>query len=260
VTASAILSIGTPLRPTLPAAPAPLSSENGRAVARQAKPVQTAVKRPLGASARRGGSAKPVPPPRFDLVPASRILGLVGDITEAPDGDPQAWLWRSDPRAPAPTVIAVDVGADAAIALLSDARAAVHGFRFPRLDGGTMHGFRDVGRWLLEQKLGERVLVVVEDVFQARGPKANPSTSAGLSRRVGALVWGLSNLGPVCRVLAVQWQSDMIGKATRNAGKQRSLDVARARFPGLGVETDHEADAVLLGLWARGGRMPKGRS
>jgi len=197
--------------------------------------------------------------PRHDLVPASRILGLVGDVTEAPDGDPQAWLWRSDQRAPAPRVISVDVGADAAIAVIDDGGAHVLGFRFPRLDADTMYGFRDVWKWLnaLPGPTPARSLVVVEDSFAGMTGRANPKVKASLDRRIGAFVWTLAGLGPVCRVLAVQWQSDMIGRATRDAGKQRSLDVARARFPGLGVETDHEADAVLLGLWARGGRMPK---
>jgi len=63
--------------------------------------------------------------------------------------------------------------------------------------------------------------------------------------------------GPVVRVLATQWQSDLLGKASREAGKQRSIAVARARFTKTKVTSDHEADALLLALWARGGKGPR---
>lgn len=193
--------------------------------------------------------------PRRDLVPASRLLALHGDVTEHPDGDPGAWMWRASPIALAPPVIAIDVGADAAAAVIADDHAHVVPFRFPALDGASLEALDDA-----LHDVGERVvrpLFVVEDVFLARGPKANPRTSAGLSRRVGAIVAACAVHGPVVRVLATQWQSDMLGKASRDAGKRRSLDVARARLPKLAIGSDHESDALCLALWARGGRGPR---
>ena len=198
-----------------------------------------------------------VPPPRFDLVPASRLLALRGDVTEHPDGVVDAWEW-ANPLKIAPAVIAVDVGADSAIALITDDFAYVRPFRFPRLDAGGVIELQAATRAILGLYAGP-ALVLVEDSFAGAPGRANPATKAGLDRRIGALVIWLGLARPVVRIRASQWQGPILGKAKRDAGKQRSIEVARARFPHLAIGSADESDSLLLALFGRRGRMPKGK-
>lgn len=197
--------------------------------------------------------------PRYDLVPASRILTLAGDITDTSDGDPKAWAWRIDPRAVAPRVVAIDVGADAAIASVSDRAAMVREFRFPTLDRTSLSCARtEIAEAVIA---GDGLaLFLVEDTFAPPPPRpgqrsrTNVATKAGLDRRVGALVAMCAAYGPVVRVAPVSWQGAMLGKQTRDVGKRSSIDVARARFRGVSIGSDHAADALNIATWGRGGR------
>lgn len=192
--------------------------------------------------------------PRYDLVPAERVLGLRGDVTKHVDGAPDAWAW-ADPRRPAPAVLAVDVGADAAVALISDASVTVIGFRFPALDGESLGNAMRAIQAARAAHQGP-LLAMVEDTFAGVSGRANVETKAGLDRRVGALVAILGVAHPVVRVRAAVWQPRVIGKQTRDAGKRASLDAMRARFPKLAIGDDNEADALGLALFGRKGRMP----
>lgn len=204
----------------------------------------------------RGGPRQVAAPPRFDLVPAARLLALRGDVTDLPDGDPAAWGWER-PDVPAPPVLAVDVGADAAVAVLSDAGALVVPFRFPRLDDEGLRALSDALRTARAALPPGRCLAIVEDSFAGAPGRANPATKAGLDRRIGALVAWLGVGGPVVRVRAVSWQGKIIGKASREDGKARSLAAARARFPRLAIPSADCSDALLMALFGRKGRMPR---
>lgn len=159
-----------------------------------------------------------------------------GDVTDAVMG--RAWAWRTPGwRGARPTVLAIDPGK-------KTGWASIVGSTYV---GGTAAWS---ARWFTDRlsKLAPD-LVLVEDGFLGRDPRAFQR----LAWQVGA-VRALAELGG-CRVLRVgppTWQAAMLGgKSDREAGKAKSLDIARRRVS-TGVPDDNAADAALMALWARG--------
>lgn len=190
---------------------------------------------------------------RVQLTPA-RWLGMVaGDISDLD----LVLEWMVSPLAPAPAVLAFDVGKTIGWARFDATppgpfksyQVGEH-----RLNGGVSHAFTGM---LLERitDLCQRnpaspKLVVVEDVFMGK----NAATQAHLAYYVGAVLYAAASRGlPAIRVAPSTWQSKMIGKVRRAQGKKLSLLRARATFP-YPITSDHMADAALMGLFMRGGR------
>lgn len=103
-------------------------------------------------------------------------------------------------------------------------------------------------------------LVVVEDAFLNPNPKLrNPHSLSIMQRRIGAIIGAASLAGvPSWPLQPSVWQSRMIGRHTRDDGKARSIAQCQA-LTGYTPKSDHESDAVLLALYARGPLAPRVR-
>jgi Holliday junction resolvasome RuvABC endonuclease subunit len=190
------------------------------------------------------------------IVTAAELATLRGDVTSRLAD--AAWAWHV-PEADKPAVLAFDCGKVTGWASIGQRVARFGSFesetggpsddawgaqvealveRFVSVDGATL----DAG-----------ALVVVEDVFLARGPRANPATMAGIAYYVGAVLFAARRHRlPVLRVKPSEWQTKIIGRQRREAGKSASLGIARECF-GAAIRNDHMADAALLAWWVRGG-------
>lgn len=191
-------------------------------------------------------------------LPTAALRALVGDITDTALKDGAGWL--KDPRLAKPAVLAFDPGATTGWARLTRS----HGYMGGSLtrDGKPFLQTVDdllTGMFVLGGSTEPR-LVVVEDVFlyqpkDADGKaRSNPKTLSAMARNVGAIIALATLRGlPVWRVLATSWQSKLLGKIRREQGKKLSVAKARALF-GASISSDHQADAALLALYARGGK------
>lgn len=188
------------------------------------------------------------------VVTAAELSQLRGDVTDRlADAE---WAWRA-PLADRPAILAFDCGKDTGWACINANGFACGGFRShtggPGDDGWADELEGKVGSFAEGVSTAPAALVVVEDVFLARGPKMNPATMAGIAYYVGAVIheaarWQL----PVLRVKPSEWQSKMVGgKRAREQGKLLSIDVARQHY-GAAIRNDHMADAALLAAFARG--------
>lgn len=130
--------------------------------------------------------------------------------------------------------------------------------------GRTVEHFVGVAQPVVCDELDPARLVVVEDTFMYVPSAAKPGhderrgggakTLALMARNVGAIIALATLRGlPVWRVFPATWQSKLLGKVSREQGKELSLRRAQATF-GQTIASDHQADASLLALWARGGK------
>ena len=125
------------------------------------------------------------------------------------------------------------------------------------LDGErlTGHGVVDAGDLLrldafasIACRTDRPDLVVIEDNFVMRGPKANPNTMKILSRIVGAWQLAFAVRGvPTEVVLPGVWQKGVLGQLTKGGTKRAAALWVRATF-GIVVSED-AADAIGLGTW-----------
>lgn len=160
----------------------------------------------------------------------------IGDVTDQVMGKP--WVWRTPGwGGDRPTVLAFDPGATTGWALIEGSKYS----------GGSRVWEARWVRNLIDSSNAD--LIVCEDAFASK----NIASAFSLCRRVGAVI-ALAELAGLCvaRVSPPTWQSSMLGgKNEREAGKALSLAVARRRVSG-DIRDDHQADAALLALWARG--------
>lgn len=211
-------------------------------------------------------------------LPTLALRGLSGDLTDSHLRDGAGWLL--DPRQPRPAVLAFDPGASTGWGLLTR-RAGYKGGTLDRsgmtaktflesvdallggfvgmAQGRTVEHFVGVAQPVVCDEIDPARLVVVEDTFLFRprdadgNDKSNPKTLAAMARNVGSIIALATLRGLPCwRVYPNTWQSKLLGKIRRDQGKQLSLARARAHF-GMRIENDHQSDAALLALYARGG-------
>jgi Holliday junction resolvasome RuvABC endonuclease subunit len=91
-------------------------------------------------------------------------------------------------------------------------------------------------------------LVVVEDNFVMRGPKANPNTMKILSRIVGAWLLAFTVRGvPTEVILPGVWQNGVLGSLTKLGTKRAAAIWVQATY-GITVSED-AADAIGLATW-----------
>ena len=176
-----------------------------------------------------------------------------GDVT--PHKDDDGFDWHGLGTKPRPAILAFDVGDHLGWALLSQGA----GFQCgtiergdSRIDRAWVQAVLDLTHRLAQIGLGETGLVVVEDAYYSK----SVAVTAHLAR-IGGAIMALATLHglPSLRVQPPVWQSAILGKARRDQGKALSLARARQTF-GTRVTCDHEADAALLALYARGANVP----
>ena len=91
-------------------------------------------------------------------------------------------------------------------------------------------------------------LVVIEDNFVMRGPKANPNTMKILSRIVGAWLLAFAVRGvPTEVVLPGVWQKGVLGQLTKGGTKRAAALWVQATF-GITVPED-AADGIGIATW-----------
>lgn len=168
-------------------------------------------------------------------------------------------LWVVDPRLPRPEVLAFDLAKHGAWAFLGSKRrqfATVNATE-ARIESAWMREIdcivANAREWVQVETDARGLLVVVEDTHL--GSAANTPLAFAQITRYGAALAAVCALRgvPMLRVPAGTWQRKVIGKTTREAGKARSLAVARQRY-GAAITTEDVADAANLGTYVRGGR------
>ena len=198
-----------------------------------------------------------------------------GDVTAYVGKRPLAW--HADPRAVRPDVLALDVAARSGWACLADGGCqcppicgacdgAAHCLDHCRRRGiirqcGHLVRTQDVSdEWVAEQDAviasadtgGMLVLVESSSVGWA-GRRPVPALS--VERYVGAALALCARRGiPALRVVASQWQTAILGRHRREAGKALALAAAKRVMGAIEVASEDVADAVCLALWGRGGR------
>lgn len=207
-------------------------------------------------------------------VHADELARMHGDVTDILHERTPGWRFGGD----RPFVMAIDPGGTMGWSWI-DPQGGTEFGTFPAKDalGAKAHDgleglfARFDHNIQLAKQHGWPWLVVVEDAFlhnsyfEAKTAKKNgkpgpvarssPDTLRVLGYRIGAVATmaSLRRL-PVWRVMAQEWQLPMIGRCLRDEGKKRSEFVAE-RITKKRVTSDHESDAILIGIWAHGPPM-----
>lgn len=196
------------------------------------------------AKARAPRAAEPPEPP----ILWSEIDQYAGDVTSLVGRRPLAW--QVDPRRPRPPILALDIAASGGWCALGDG-----GYRAGKLvtKAGITYGWAQALEDILSTQTPHASLILVEDTHLGSAHRT-PLAAMAVSRYVGAVVAIAALAGfPVLRVQASVWQSKVLGKHKRDAGKTLAWQTARLHFGGA-ITSEDVADAACLALWARGGR------
>jgi hypothetical protein len=170
---------------------------------------------------------------------------MSGDITKVISVRRPGWF-----RHNSPCILAVDPGKDTAWCRIppSGGDVTFRAFTASALDCAWHNEAHTALAVAATQK---PALLVIEGSFV----KLNIRTAIVLAQHVGAWVSTASSLMiPTWIVQPSEWQHDMIGTTSREAGKKMSVAVAKQRVSSK-VTSHHEADACLMALWARGGLL-----
>lgn len=191
-------------------------------------------------------AAAPVP------VTLADFAGHHGDATcllhDGIESGLRPFAWQVDPRIQAPAVLALDLGARSGWCFAE--RGRYEAGMLPHTSGVRGPWVDALGKLLARFAC----LVLVED---AHPRPINGSTIAlqSISRYVGAaLALAALNHLPAVRVQASTWQSKILGKHKRDAGKTLAMRTARLHFGGA-ITSEDVADAACLAIWGRGGRL-----
>lgn len=166
--------------------------------------------------------------------------------------------WYATPR-DVPYVLAVDVGATTGWATIAPNGAIDAGELVDRHQLGDEWSYALAARvrraYLDARELGAALVVVLEDCF-LHTEHPNPQATISLARRIGFVAGVAIGLRvPTWRVPARSWQSRLIGRLPRDAGKARAVERV-AEITGDWPSSDHVADAILLAIYARGPHAP----
>jgi len=158
------------------------------------------------------------------------------------------FVWQANPAEAPPAILALDVAARSGWCSIGVSGRYLAG-TLPHVDGVTEKWAR-----ALDAVLSGFVGLVLIETGSPGFAGRRPIPALAVERYVGAAL-GLCALRglPAVRVMASTWQSKILGKHKRAAGKALALQVARHHFGGA-VTSEDVADAACLALWGRGGR------
>jgi hypothetical protein len=160
------------------------------------------------------------------------------------------FAWQVDPAYGPPAILALDVAARSGWCAIGVSGRHLAG-TLPHVEGVNEKWCR-----ALDDVLRTFVGLVLIETGSPGFAGRLPIPALAVERYVGAAL-GLCALRglPAVRVMASTWQTAILGRHRRAAGKALAMAVAKKHFGDSAITTEDVADAACLALWGRGGKL-----